>query len=361
MKEITTHTHQRQRRAARLRTYCRASIAIAAPAPADAPRNRILVGDAVEQLRRLPEHSVDTIVTSPPYHLLRRYGGGQGEIGTETHIEEYVDQIVAVCDELAGVLKPSGSLWLNLGDSFSRHRRYGATPKSMLLAPERILLALAARGWIVRSKVIWAKTNHLPSSVRDRLTLSWEPLYFLTRSPQYYFDLDAIRVPHRSRRGLRKTFNGRYAVAKPEWVGPLAGSNDGLMKAHAEGRVGHVLGKNPGDVWRLATAGFRGAHVAAFPEKLVERPILAACPERTCENCGQPWQRPAGIDGQALEPTCQCDAGWQPGVVLDPFMGSGTVGVVATRHGRDWLGVELNPVYAADATKRIAGTERPPP
>jgi len=347
-----------RRRQRRSRTYCRAS----RPTPTT-PRNQVLIGDALEQLRRLPDACVDTVVTSPPYHLLRKYGGGKAEIGTATHVDDYVVQIVAVCDELARVLQPTGTLWLNLGDSFARAAKYGAPPKGMLLAPERILLALAQRGWIVRSKVVWSKPNYMPSSVRDRLTTSWEPLYLLSRSPSYYFDLDAIRIPHTSTRGKRRTFGGLYDTTKPTWSGPLAGKNDGLMRAHAEGRVGHPLGKNPGDVWRIPTAGFRGAHFAVFPERLVERPLLAGCPERTCESCGAPWRRPPGAATRPLTGTCECKAGWRPGLVLDPFLGSGTVGVVARRLGRDWLGIELNADYAELARQRIESTSpgRSPP
>jgi DNA modification methylase len=135
------------------------------------------------------------------------------------------------------------------------------------------------------------------------------------------------------------------------------------MRAHAEGRVGHPLGKNPGDVWRIPTAGFRGAHFAVFPERLIERPLLAGCPERTCANCGAPWLRPPGNKTAALAASCACQASWLPGLVLDPFIGAGTVGVVARRLGRDWLGIELNPDYAALATERIKATPpgRAPP
>jgi DNA modification methylase len=150
-----------------------------------------LVGDAPAVLRRLPSASIDCVVTSPPYHLLRHYGGGSEELGTETHVDDYVARLVAVMDEIAHVLKPTGSVWLNLGDSYSRHARFGAPPKSLLLAPERLLLALSRQGWIVRNKVIWAKTAGLPASVTDRLTCQWEPLYLLVRSPHYHFDLDA--------------------------------------------------------------------------------------------------------------------------------------------------------------------------
>jgi hypothetical protein len=125
----------------------------------------------------------------------------------------------------------------------------------------------------------------------------------------------------------------------------------------AAGRVGHVNGKNPGTVWRFPTSAYRGAHFATFPESLIERPILATCPERRCGRCGQPWvgqyARRAGKQRLAYKPVCDCEAAAVPGVVLDPFFGSGTVGVVAQRLGRDWLGIELSPTYRALAGQRV--------
>ena len=169
------------------------------------------------------------------------------------------------------------------------------------------------------------------------------------RRERYTFDLDAIREPHRSvRTPARRAHQEKYAN-RPGWAGPLAGANDGLIRARAEGRVGHPLGKNPGDVWTLATAGYRGAHFATFPARLVERPILAAVPERICTACSRPWTR-ADL---RLVSDCGCDAEWRPGIVLDPFMGAGTVAIAAERHRRDWLGIELNPAYAQLAVKRI--------
>jgi DNA modification methylase len=330
------------------RTYCRT-----APKHREAPRNQILLGDAVERLRELPAGSVDTVITSPPYFLLRNYGV-DGQIGAEATVDGWVDNLLAVCDEVARVLAPHGSFWLNLGDSFSRHQRYGAPPKSLLLGPERLLLALSQRGWIVRSKVVWAKPNPMPHSVRDRLSTTWEPIFHLVRSRSYFFDLDRIRIPHRStRRASRGTSKEKYAGNRPSWAGPLAGSNDGLARARAEGRSGHINGKNPGDVWTVPTAGYRGAHFATFPVALVERPLLATCPERVCLICGTPWQP---VHGSAPLRGCSCSPAWRPGLVLDPFMGAGTVAVAARKHHRDWLGIELNPVYRQLALDRLRGS-----
>jgi DNA modification methylase len=250
----------------------------------------------------------------------------------------------------------------------------------LLCAPERLLLALASDGWLVRNKVIWAKPNAMPSSVADRLSLTYEVLYFLTRSPKYYFDLDAIREPHRSSRNPSQSTNTRkYAGKKRQpWAGPLAGANDGLDRARSEGRSGHLLGKNPGDVWTIPTGGFGGYHFATFPPELIRRPILASCPETICSKCGKAWRRQVKVRriGQVECPPreqfvmrmpnrwqtvrdvgdlipCGCGAPTKPGIVLDPFMGSGTTAIVAERLGRDWLGIELKPEYVEMATERI--------
>lgn len=303
-----------------------------------APRNTILIGDAAERLRELPDASIDCCITSPPYYALRNYGV-EGQIGLEPTVDDWVEALRAVCAEVARVLKPRGSLWLNLADAFSTHTRFGAPPKSLLLGPERLLLALRGDGWIVRGKVVWTKPNPMPSSVKDRLTASHEYVYFLVRERHYYFDLNAIRVPHRSR--PRTSSRGSRPLPS-DAVGPLADRNLGLGKIRG---IGHPLGKNPTDVWVIPPQPYRGAHFATFPEALVERPLLATCPGWTCSRCGQGWNR--GLPG------CACHADRLPGLALDPFIGTGTVGVVAERFGRDWLGIELNPVYAQLAWQRL--------
>jgi site-specific DNA-methyltransferase (adenine-specific) len=321
-------------------------------------RNHIVVGDAATQLRDLSAATVDTVITSPPYFQLRNYAVA-GQLGMEPTIDAWVAGLCAVFQELARVLKPTGSVWLNVGDSYSRSLRQGAAPKNLLLGPERLLLALQRDGWIVRNRVAWAKPNAMPSSVPDRLTTTWEYVYLLVRSPRYYFDLDAIRQPHRSRRSSSapQPING----TRPSWAGPLAGSNSGLARLHALGLPGHPLGKNPGDVWTVATAYSRRGHHATFPEALIETPLRATCPERVCARCGRPWRRQhvaraighLAVLGE-LRPGCQCLSAWQAGLVLDPFMGSGTTAVMAERLGRDWLGYELNARFARIAEERIA-------
>jgi site-specific DNA-methyltransferase (adenine-specific) len=341
------------------------------------PRNQILLGDVIERLEGLPSNSVDCVVTSPPFYQLRDYGV-VGQIGLEPTIHLWEAKMTAVLQAVRRVLKPTGGVWIDLGDSYARSFKQGAAPKSLLLGPERLLLSLSKYGWIVRNKVIWAKTNPMPTSVSDRLNTTYDVIYFLVRSRRYFFDLDAIREPHLS----KKSRPSRAPACPVEAIGPLSGPNLGLTKARDNDLPGHALGKNPGDVWQVSTQGFHGAHFATFPTKLIERPILATCPERICTACDQPWHRPTqelirakyrAADEHVrryphrwrtvrrlgeLRPVCTCRADHRPGVVLDPFYGSGTVGVVAERLRRDWIGIELKPDYIKLAQQRLQGARQ---
>ena len=200
------------------------------------PRRQILVGDALARLRGLPSSSVDCCVTSPPYYLLRNYSS-DGQLGLESHVEDWVEHLRTVVQEVARVLKPTGSLWLNLGDSFSRGERYGAPPKSLLMAPERLILEAywpTAGSCATRSS--GPNQTRCPHSVRDRLNASHEYLYLLVRSRSYHFDLDEIRRPARATRQPRAVRPSKYSGPDRSWAGPLAGNNSGLAKAKAEGQ-----------------------------------------------------------------------------------------------------------------------------
>jgi site-specific DNA-methyltransferase (adenine-specific) len=324
-------------------------------------RNQVIVGDAQTEIDKLPANSVDTVITSSPYFLLRDYGV-KGQIGLESTVDEWADELRVVMRGISRVLKPTGSVWLNLGDSYSRHSRYGATPKSLLLGPERVALALVEDGWILRNRIAWTKTNSMPNSVKDRFSCTWEVVYFLVRSKHYFFDLDAVRLPTQVSRPSPRVRAQDPRPERPAWAGPLAGSNSGLAAMKASGQVSHPLGKNPGDVISTPASNYRGAHFATFPEALIERPLLAGCPERVCSKCGVPWEReqvdrhaPLPVLG-SIRPRCTCTPDWRPGLVLDPFFGAGTVGVAAERLGRDWLGIELNPAFAELARQRIGAT-----
>lgn len=326
------------------------------------PRNTILTGDAREVLADLLPESVDCCVTSPPYaNGLRDYGAA-GQLGQEPTIAEYVDSLRSVLRLVHRTLKDSGSLWLNLGDAYSKHPRHGAPRGGLLLAPQRIALALAADGFLVRNVAAWVKPNPLPQSATDRLSPTHEVVIFATKTRRYFFDLDAIRIPHRSAHRARRQEGERGRRYQ--------GNNTGLGRLKAAGRVGHARGKNPGDVWTVPTAADRHGHQATFPEALIERPVLATCPEAICVQCDRPWTRPTRIKSVPTSEgmrhvrevgelrRCDCFAPTRPGVVLDPFMGTGTTAVVAKRLRRDFLGIELNPAFAGLAEDRFRFARR---
>lgn len=330
-----------------------------------APRNQVIVGDAIEQMAALPDDEIDMALASPPYFRLRKYDV-VGQIGLEQSVDAWVDNLAAVARQVHRALTPTGSFWINVGDTYSTHTRQGAGRKSLLLGPERLALRLVADGWLMRSKVVWTKPNAMPTSVRDRLACTWEALYVFVKQSEYFFDLDGIRVPHTSKPAKRDRVTASVRGREP-WRGPNAGGSSGLDKIKAEGRVGHPAGKNPGDVWSIASSNYRGAHHATFPVALAERAIRAGCPEARCVACRKPWRRQlirslGGIAVRgALGPTCDCLAPSEPGLVLDPFFGAGTTGVAAERLGRDWLGIELNPAFAALAKARIEDARASPP
>lgn len=324
------------------------------------PRGELILGDALATLRTLPGGSIDMVVTSPPYFRLRNYQHA-GQLGLEPSVDEWIEGLRTICREVARVLVPTGTLWLNLGDTYSAHISQGAPKKSLVMAPERLALALQADGYIVRSKLVWAKTNPMPSNAKDRLACTYEVIYVLARNPTYFFDLDAIRQPHRSKPSRSRATINRGVEG---WRGPNGDDASGLDKLKAEGRVGHPLGKNPGDVWFLATSSYRSDHHATYPLTLATRMIQAGCPEARCTVCRLPWRRNVirSLGGtavrSALAAPCSCQAPSEPGLVLDPFIGSGTTAVAAELLHRDWLGIELNPSFVAIANRRIADARR---
>ena len=400
----------------------------------------------------IPNESVDCVVTSPPYYNLRDYGvqplvwGGSsgcahswvsehiekemrrginlasspastrggavkaaqigrqsydvaicrcgawlGTLGLEPTPEEYCANIVAVFREVWRVLKPTGTVWLNLGDSYS--------DKQLVGIPWRVAFALQADGWYLRSDIIWSKLNPMPEPVQDRPTKAHEYVFLLTKSSRYYYDADAIRETHIDwERG-----------AHGEWVGsgdderPQLGVRTGTFNAkdrNGAKRAYNSSGRNKRTVWEIATQPYPEAHFATYPEKLVEPCILGGTSERgVCAECGKPWERivdkersfesgssrsgvlPQGKNGDNLQgggatidirrgpvvhtstlgwqPTCECNANTVPATVLDPFVGSGTTLAVAQRLGRKGIGTDLNEEYLQLASDRI--TEIPLP
>ena len=371
------------------------------------PRNTCLVGDAAEQLATLPAGCVQMCATSPPYWGLRDYGE-PGQLGLEETPEAYVERLVAIFREVRRVLRDDGVLWLNLGDSYAGDKsggrndvdsmygseaarsglrakarlktRSGLKPKDLVGIPWRVAFALQADGWWLRSDIIWAKPNPMPSSVTDRPTTSHEYVFLLSKSARYFYDADAIKEASGSNsHGGGKDHPGRYQHA--------SGRNDGNP---AMGIL--TATRNRRSVWTIATAPYGGAHFACWPPKLVAPMIQAGSSERgACADCGAPWrrvvertkhqgrdmeaQRAAAAlatgrnDGHVPGPSGMVDStrttGWEsacdcatterlPCVVLDPFMGSGTTGQVAQDLGRDWIGCELNPDYLKLQAKRTA-------
>lgn len=307
----------------------------------------ILIGDVRQRLAELPDQSVQCVVTSPPYWGLRDYGN-DGQIGLEQTPDEYVNEMVKVFAEVKRVLKDDGVLWLNLGDSYASNPASGGrstsssfhgsgasansdhhTPRRKWIQPEglkqkdlvgipwRVAFALQADGWWLRQDIIWHKPNPMPESVTDRCTKAHEYVFMFTKSSRYYFDNQAVLEPFAN--------GGEWLGRSPNTDRIKAGGNPNRADKGARPTTGFVGGRNRRSVWTITTKPFKGAHFAVMPEALCEPPILATS---------------------------------KPGdLVLDPFTGSGTVAVVALRHNRNFVGVELNPEYAKIAEARISGDQ----
>lgn len=343
----------------------------------------IIHGDALGRLKELSDDSVDCCVTSPPYFNLRSYipdgdNNKQHEVGTEHTPQEYIDNLTLIFRQVRRTLKKDGSLWLNLGDTYNHKtsggngatggrdkstlsskmpplntvptkRGYDHTlkPKDLIGIPWRVALALQADGWYLRQDIIWSKPNPMPESVTDRCTKSHEYIFLLTKSPNYYFDQEAIKekITHASALRLAQD------IADQKGSNRVPGKTNGTMKAvggkqfdnrYASG--GNIKGhsgarkpdgtpfdyllsgkRNKRSVWEVTTKPFKEAHFATFPVDLIVPMIKASCPEN--------------------------------GIVLDPFFGSGTTGVAAKKLNRNYIGIELNEEYIAIAEKRLAQTQ----
>lgn len=253
-------------------------------------------------------------MTSPPYFGHRTYAGGDArELGRERTVPEYVEQLVACLRAVRPVLKPSATLWLNLGDTYRAGRLLGV--------PWRVALALVDDGWILRSDVVWQKPNAMPHSVKTRPTHDHEYLFLLSAGEDYFYDADAIREPHVTFSPASRMRGGRAHLGKRGST-PERGKNGGSGNLHDArwDQYFHPLGRNKRTVWSVPLGKCREAHFAVFPEGLVEPCVLAGSPPG--------------------------------GVVLDPFMGAGTTARVARRLGRRYVGCELVPEYVALATAR---------
>ena len=291
------------------------------------------LGDSLNVLGTLPAESVNCVVTSPPYYGLRDYGM-PGQYGLEETPAAYVEMMRQLFSEVRRVLSTDGTLWLNLGDSYAskadgsaartrRADRADATPprvnttataqrKSLLGIPWRVAFALMDDGWILRQDIIWSKTNITPEAVKDRPTRSHEYLFLLTKSPRYWYDADAIREASDP---AQEEHNRRYAkeyAAHTDRVKSGRGQPGNVNNVGLHQRVGPG-GRNARSVWTVSTQPFPAAHFAVMAAGLAERCVKAGC-------------RPGGV-------------------VLDPFSGSGTSGMVALRSGRRYVGIDLSEEY----------------
>ena len=356
--------------------------------------NRILLGDCRETLRSLPDQSVHCVVTSPPYFGLRDYGHGD-QIGLEPTPDEFVAAMVEVFREVHRVLRDDGTFWLNLGDSYAANRTYqvpstkggkkhgpaqaaggtgstvpeGLKPKDLIGIPWRVAFALQADGWYLRQDIIWHKPNPMPESVRDRCTKGHEYIFMFSKRPKYFFDSEAMKEPAVKGASGSTFHKGKTAAHQLDRASEAPRTEDGM--------------RNRRSVWTVASKPFKEAHFATYPPDLIEPCILAGTSEHgVCVSCGSPWDRiverkgmvidrssrthelgrsrssgtmvePASSRTVGWKPTCTCDAPTTPAVVLDPFFGAGTTGLVAQKHGRSWVGCELNPEYAAMASRRL--------
>lgn len=260
----------------------------------------LYTGDATDTLAVLPDAAAHCVVTSPPYWGLRDYGTGRwvgGQHSLEPSPESYIERLCGVFTELRRVLVDTGTVWLNLGDSYSSEppgrTRDPIHRKNLMGMPWRVAFALQRDGWIVRNAIVWHKPNAMPESVKDRLSNRYEMLFLLVKQQRYHFDLDRIRLP----------------LSRP--------------KARNEG---HPKGKNPGDIWRIPTRPLREAHFAAYPIDIPLRCIAAGCPE--------------------------------VGVVLDPFSGAATTGLAAHQLGRSYIGIDINPEFHDICLRRLGRSSR---
>jgi len=316
---------------------------------------KIINADCRDAIRSLPDQSVHCCVTSPPYFGLRDYGV-DGQIGLEPTPDEFVAAMVEVFRDVKRVLRDDGTLWLNLGDSYVNAkgqpggvdpkqpaRRHGLRPQDVMLPglkrkdligiPWRVAFALQADGWYLRQDIIWSKPNPMPESVQDRCTKAHEYIFMLSKSPRYYYDIDAIKEPaiaatsgemdggaQRNKDGSKANEGRNYRTDKQRGHSRRhAGFNerwDAMEKAEQCSGM-----RNKRSVWSVATQPFSEAHFATFPPSLVEPCIKAGCP--------------------------------RDGTVLDPFGGAGTTGLVADRLQRNAILIELNPDYAAMADRRL--------
>lgn len=325
------------------------------------PSAQILCGDAIEMLRTLPDKSVHTCVTSPPYWALRDYGV-VGQIGLEPTVPEFLARMVAVFREVHRVLRDDGTCWVNLGDTYNGsglsggraiaenngqmvHRgaigkgtvkATGLKPKDLVGIPWRVAFALQDDGWYLRQDIIWHKPNPMPESIRDRCTKAHEYIFLLSKRPKYYFDFAAMQEPvsgtaHARGSGINTKIrtpgaNSRIHIDRDPSHQTEAKIRAKQNRSFSAAVTGLVSTRNKRSVWSVGSSPYKGAHFATFPPALIRPCVLAGAPVG--------------------------------GVVLDPFAGSGTTGAVAIEHGRNAVLIELNPNYVPLIEERLSKSRK---
>jgi len=296
--------------------------------------NKIYCGDALELLKQLDDESVDLVITSPPYWALRDYGV-EGQLGLEPTFDEYISKLCNIFDEVKRVLKKTGTCWVVIGDTYNSSgtnmsRNWDGRTKNfekgkpmiiskelpskcLLQIPARFSIEMINRGWILRNTIIWHKPNCIPASVKDRFTVDFEYIFFFVKNKKYYFEQQFERYIEKMNRWGGEKLKAKGKSTWDDGTGQVT-YRDRNMRPNPKGR-------NKRTTWRINPKPFSEAHFAVYPEELIKTPIKAGCPEQ--------------------------------GIVLDPFMGSGTTALVALKLNRNFIGFELNPEYVKIANKRI--------
>lgn len=402
--------------------------------------NKIIQGDALEELQRLEDQSINMCMTSPPYWALRDYGV-EGQLGLEPTFNEYINKLCDIFDEVKRVLRDDGTCWVNIGDTYygsgkgaggdpdkskessqmptdwkrpsrdnydkmsaskeclfcGKEIKKGITSqfcnhtclnkmgndfrsqnrqlpdKCLTMIPMRFAIEMVNRGWILRNTIIWRKRNCMPSSVKDRFTIDFEYVFFFSKKKKYYFE--------DQREGHKEYFKDVSTVKS------FGGSSHvgGNIANRKDRPIVHTIGRNKRTVWTINPRPFSEAHFAVYPEELCVTPIKAGCPEFVCKKCGNPKvmdierevihnrinkRKDANVRLDSLEripsdwkpkeekfkgfkPTCSCNVEFTGGIVLDPFFGAGTTGVVALKQSKKFIGIELNKEYIEIANKRL--------
>ena len=282
----------------------------------------IYQGDALEVLKQMPSESIDMCITSPPYWTMRDYGD-KNQLGLEYTTSEFIDNLYNVFHELKRVLKDEGSLWINIRDTYSKGvKRCGVKNKSLSMIPERLIIKLLDDGWILRNDIIWHKPNAMPDSCKNRFTVDYEHLYFLTKKDKGYYFKTQYEPYTSNIKSKKDNINNnndkdkRSALIESKMVrhGANGTTLNSPSKWSDKGRIKRTT-------WSISTKAYKEAHFATYPTELIECPIDAGCPEG--------------------------------GIVIDPFIGSGTTGVVAKKQGKHYVGIELNKEYIEIANNRI--------